>query len=249
MTKSKSFNKILKQRALYHALMESILEDEDAIDEGVADKLKKRKQDDADKDESPSTGSDRGLKRQKTCKDTEPSKKAKSIETSKGTSSGMSKSQPKSTVNSALAEETAFEAGDTQEPHNQGQDMGNIDDQPNVKASLKHDWFKKPKRPPTPDSDWNVRKSIDFRPPQTWISKIAQAEKPPLSFDELMSTPIDLSGYVMNHLKIDKVIQEHLVGPTFNLLKGTCKSHVELEYNFEECYKALTDRLDWNNPE
>ncbi|GJV85050.1 ribonuclease H-like domain-containing protein [Tanacetum coccineum] len=35
----------------------------------------------------------------------------------------------------------------------------------------------------------------------------------------------------------------------FNLLKRTCKSHVELEYNFEECYKALTDRLDWNNPE
>nr|GEV35096.1 hypothetical protein [Tanacetum cinerariifolium] len=53
----------------------------------------------------------------------------------------------------------------------------------------------------------------------------------------------------MNHLKIDKLTQEHLVGPTFNLLKGICKSHVELEYNFEECYKALTDRLHWNNPE
>nr|GEW07189.1 retrovirus-related Pol polyprotein from transposon TNT 1-94 [Tanacetum cinerariifolium] len=36
--------------------------------------------------------------------------------------------------------------------------------------------------------------------------------------------------------------------PTFNLLKGTCKSFVELEYHFEECYKAVTDRLDWNNP-
>nr|GEW38284.1 hypothetical protein [Tanacetum cinerariifolium] len=33
MIKSKSFNKSLKQRALYHALMESILGDEDAIDE------------------------------------------------------------------------------------------------------------------------------------------------------------------------------------------------------------------------
>ncbi|GKC43848.1 hypothetical protein Tco_1061570 [Tanacetum coccineum] len=38
MTNSKSFNKSPKQRALYHALMESILEDEDAMDEGVADK-------------------------------------------------------------------------------------------------------------------------------------------------------------------------------------------------------------------
>ncbi|GJX15920.1 hypothetical protein Tco_0216752 [Tanacetum coccineum] len=38
-------------------------------------------------------------------------------------------------------------------------------------------------------------------------------------------------------------------GPTFNLLKGTCKSFMELEYHFEECYKAVTDQLDWNNPE
>ncbi|GKD48458.1 hypothetical protein Tco_1277434, partial [Tanacetum coccineum] len=129
MTKTKSFNKNLKQRALYHALMESILEDEDAMDEGVADKLKKRKQDDADKDKGPSAGSDRGLKRWKTSKDTEPSKKAKSTKTSKGTSIGTSKSQPKSTSKSAQAEETVFEAGDTQEPHNQGQYMGNTDDQ------------------------------------------------------------------------------------------------------------------------
>ncbi|GJR92855.1 hypothetical protein Tco_0265029 [Tanacetum coccineum] len=37
--------------------------------------------------------------------------------------------------------------------------------------------------------------------------------------------------------------------PAFNLLKGTCKSFVELEYHFEECYKGVTDQLDWNNPE
>ncbi|GJX61685.1 hypothetical protein Tco_0294585 [Tanacetum coccineum] len=192
----------------------------------------------------PSTGLDRGLKRLKTRKDTKPSKKAKSTESSKGTS----KSQPKSTGKSAQADETMFEAGDTQEPQNQGQDTGNTDDQSNVKVALKHDWFKKHKRPPTPDSDWNVRKSVHIRPPRTWISKIAQEEKPPLSFDEHMSTPIDFSAYVMNHLKIGNFTQDHLVGPVFNLLKGTCKSCVELEYNIKECYKAVTDRLDWNNP-
>ncbi|GJV91935.1 hypothetical protein Tco_1539748 [Tanacetum coccineum] len=64
-----------------------------------------------------------------------------------------------------------------------------------------------------------------------------------------MSTPINFSAYVMNHLKIDNLTQQHLVGPTFNLLKGTCKSRVELEYHFEECYKAVTDCLDWTNPE
>ncbi|GJU88166.1 hypothetical protein Tco_1300589 [Tanacetum coccineum] len=122
-----------------------------------------QKQDDLDKDEGPSAGSDRGLKRQKINKDAEPSKKAK--------------------------------------------------------------------------------------PPKKWISIIAQVEKPPLTFNELMSTTIDFSAYVMNNLKIDNLTQEHLVGPAFNLLKGTCKSQVELEYHFEECYKVVTNRLDWNNPE
>ncbi|GJY30132.1 hypothetical protein Tco_0413627 [Tanacetum coccineum] len=84
---------------------------------------------------------------------------------------------------------------------------------------------------------------------KTWISRIAQAEKPPLTFDELMSTPIDFLAYVMNNLKIDNLTQEHLIGLAFNLLKGTCRSRVELEYHFKECYKAVTDRLDWNNLE
>nr|GEZ39614.1 hypothetical protein [Tanacetum cinerariifolium] len=52
----------------------------------------------------------------------------------------------------------------------------------------------------------------------------------------------------MNHLKIDNLTQEILIGPAFNLLKGSCRSFTELEYHFEECYKAINDRLDWHNP-
>ncbi|GJV37297.1 hypothetical protein Tco_1409774 [Tanacetum coccineum] len=72
--------------------------------------------------------------------------------------------------------------------------------------------------------------TIDFRPPQTWISKIAQAEKPPLTFNELMNTPIDFSAYVMHNLKIDNLTQQYLVGPAFDLLKGTYKRQ---EYSFD----------------
>ncbi|GKB16532.1 hypothetical protein Tco_0850455 [Tanacetum coccineum] len=32
------------------------------------------------------------------------------------------------------------------------------------------------------------------------------------------------------------------------MMKGSCKSLVELEYLFEEVYKATTEQLDWNNP-
>ncbi|GKD83123.1 hypothetical protein Tco_1349962 [Tanacetum coccineum] len=52
----------------------------------------------------------------------------------------------------------------------------------------------------------------------------------------------------MNRLKIDKLTKSHLVCPIYNLLKGTCQSSIELEYNMEECYKALSNQLDWNNP-
>ncbi|GJU24049.1 hypothetical protein Tco_1162670 [Tanacetum coccineum] len=42
---------------------------------------------------------------------------------------------------------------------------------------------------------------------------------------------------------------EDPLGPTFELMKGLCKSLVELEYFLEEVCKATTDQLDWNNPE
>ncbi|GJU86916.1 hypothetical protein Tco_1294462 [Tanacetum coccineum] len=68
-------------------------------------------------------------------------------------------------------------------------------------------------------------------------------------FDELMSTPIDFSRYILNGLKIKNLTQEILLGPAFRLLKGTRSNYAELEYDFEECYKALLKKLDWENPE
>ncbi|GJW36468.1 hypothetical protein Tco_0059388 [Tanacetum coccineum] len=47
-----------KHKGSNHALMESILADEDAMDKGVADIQKKRKPDDADRDEDPPAGPD-----------------------------------------------------------------------------------------------------------------------------------------------------------------------------------------------
>ncbi|GJR87952.1 hypothetical protein Tco_0211963 [Tanacetum coccineum] len=210
-----------KHKALYHALIESILEDEDATDKGVADNLKKIKSDNANRDEGPPARPDQGLKMKKTSKETEPSKKAKSTRASKCTT----KSQPKSTGKFAQAKETVFEAGDTQVPHDLREDTGNTDELPVVNVDPK-DWFKKLERPPTPDPEWNEGKSVKNKPTQKWICDLAKAKKPSKTFDDLMSTPIYFSAFVMNYL-----------------------SYVELDYNMEECYKALTDQLDWNNPE
>nr|GFB62527.1 hypothetical protein [Tanacetum cinerariifolium] len=82
--------------------------------------------------------------------------------------------------------------------------------------------------------DTEDRPNVKVTPMYDWFKK---PNKPP--------TP---DPYVMHNLKIDNLTQEIMVGPAFNLLKGTCKSFVELEYHFEECYKAVTSQLDWNNP-
>ncbi|GJR73658.1 hypothetical protein Tco_0086023 [Tanacetum coccineum] len=85
---------------------------------------------------------------------------------------------------------------------------------------------------------------------QSWLLTLASsAEKPSKTFDELMSTLIDFSAFIMNGLKINNLTQETLLGPAFRLLKGTHSNYAELEYDFEECYKALSEKLDWENPE
>ncbi|GJW94580.1 hypothetical protein Tco_0174252 [Tanacetum coccineum] len=85
--------------------------------------------------------------------------------------------------------------------------------------------------------------------PQFPDCSLAQKEDPRESFNELMDTPLDFTAFVMNRLKVDTLPPELSTGPTFELIKGSCKSLVELEYLFEEVYKATTEHLNWNNLE
>ncbi|GJY54309.1 hypothetical protein Tco_0445973 [Tanacetum coccineum] len=169
--------------------------------------------------QDPPAGPDQGLKKRKISKDVEPSKRPKSTGSSKGTT----KSQPKSTGKSIQVEEIVFEAADTNMPLNQGDDKGNTNEQLDVQAVTKDDWFKNPSRPLTLDPEWNTRKSVDDGPEQNLLNDLASLEKHPITFDELMNTPINFCAFAMNRLKI--------------------------KYNIKECYRALSDQLDWNNPE
>ncbi|GKC43030.1 hypothetical protein Tco_1060752 [Tanacetum coccineum] len=148
-------------------------------------------------------------------------------------------------------EEPEFEVADSDMLQNQKGNLGNDDEEPMREVSSKRDWFTKPKQPQEPtDPDWNVGKTPQQGPTQSWLMTLAAtAVKPSKTFDELMSTPIDFSAYIMNDLNITNLTQETLLGPTFKLLKGTRSNFAELEYDFEECYKALSEKLDWNNPE
>ncbi|GKB03946.1 hypothetical protein Tco_0832089 [Tanacetum coccineum] len=66
-----------------------------------------------------------------------------------------------------------------------------------------------------------IRETVDDRSPQTWITHLAQAAGTQSLFND----------------------------PTYDLMKSTCKSVVQLEYHLEEVFKATNDQLDWHNPE
>ncbi|GJV32026.1 hypothetical protein Tco_1392426 [Tanacetum coccineum] len=123
------------------------------------------------------------------------------------------------------------------------------EDQPDEETSQLPNWFQKLAKPPTSDRDWNKTLPNAHRPAQPWLSTSAQKEDMHESFNELMDTPLDFSAFVMNRLKVDTLTPKLLADPTFELMKGSCKSLVELEYFFKEVYKATTNQLDWNNPE
>ncbi|GJW65519.1 hypothetical protein Tco_0117403 [Tanacetum coccineum] len=146
---------------------------------------------------------------------------------------------------SAHAEEPMHTAKDLKKPAHQEFKIGFTDDQPNEETSQLPDCFLKPTKPPTPDRDWSKTLPDAHGPVQPWLSSLAQMEDPRESID----TPLEFPAFVMNRLKVDTLTPELLAGPTFELMKGSCKSLVELEYFFEEVYKATTDQLDWNNPE
>ncbi|GJT49954.1 hypothetical protein Tco_0976111, partial [Tanacetum coccineum] len=107
-----------------------------------------------------------------------------------------------------------------------GEDVVCDDDQPQDTSEPKTDktlnqyWFKQPPMPPTPDLEWNKCLVVLDQPEQPWFNQM-----------------------------IDNLTQDLILGPAYNLLKGTCTGSIELEYNFQECFNELTDKLDWNNPE
>ncbi|GJX74061.1 hypothetical protein Tco_0312656 [Tanacetum coccineum] len=190
------------------------------------------------------------VEKRKTSKDAEPTKGSKAKESQFGSSKGA-KSQSTSSGKSVHVEEPEFKVADSDMPHDQEEKPGNVDEEPKGKVASKRDWFTKPKRPQEPtDPDWNVGKTLQQGPTQIWVMTLASsANKLSKTFDELMGTPIYFSAYIMNILKITNLTQETLLGPAFKLLKGTHSNYAELECDFKECYKALSEKLDWDNPE
>nr|GEW69595.1 transmembrane 9 superfamily member 1-like [Tanacetum cinerariifolium] len=219
--KSKSYLAALEHRECYEGLIKSYELDKTLLSTYDKVYLLKRSQKDKDKDEDPSAGLDRGLKKRKTSKDAKPTKCMKAKESQSGSSKGT-RSQSKSFGKSVQSEEPEFEVADSDKPQDQEENPGNDDEEPKGKVASKCDWFTKPKRPQeATDPDWNDGKTLKQGPTQSWLMTLASsADKQSKTFDELMRTPIDISVYIINRLKINNMTQETLLGPAFKLLKG-----------------------------
>nr|GEU85731.1 retrovirus-related Pol polyprotein from transposon TNT 1-94 [Tanacetum cinerariifolium] len=218
MEGNKSIHRSDEQRNLYKALVEAYESDQIILDtyEDIV-MLKRRRDDDVEKDEEPSAGSDRGSKRRREGNEPESTRTPK--------------------------EKTTH---DLEEPLHQEFDTGAADDQPMAEASQHPEWFQQQKNPLTPNCDWNKTLPATHGSIHPWISKLAKQADSRSSFNVLMDTPVDFSPFLMNRLKVDTLTHELPAGPTYELMKGSCKSLVELEFFLEEIVEWHNYKhLDW----
>nr|GEX66961.1 retrovirus-related Pol polyprotein from transposon TNT 1-94 [Tanacetum cinerariifolium] len=239
-----------EQRNFYKALIDAYESNKIILDTyGKTVPQKRRRDDDEDKDEEPFVGPDRGSKRCIEGKEPESaSAQSKTAIKSADRSTTGSRSRQASASESAFAEEPVQTTSQMEEPSHPDFETG-AEDQPIIHSSQHPEWFSQPQKPPTLNHDWNKTLPAVHGSIHLWISELAKQADTCSSFNELMDTPLDFSNFIMNWLRVDTLTLELFVGPTYDLMKGSCKSLIELEYYLEEVYKATTDQLDWVNPE
>ncbi|GKD88453.1 hypothetical protein Tco_1363960 [Tanacetum coccineum] len=123
MERNKSIHISDEEKNLYKALVDAYVSDKLILETYGDTVLFKRRRDDEDKDEEPSTGSNWGSKRRRAGK--EPGSTKDPMHTTK----------------------------DLEEPAHQEIETGVTKDQPNEETPQFPDWFQRPKKLPSPDRD------------------------------------------------------------------------------------------------
>nr|GEZ57777.1 hypothetical protein [Tanacetum cinerariifolium] len=164
-----------EQRNLYKALVNAYEADKIILDSyREIIILKRRRDDDDDQDEGPFVGSDRGSKRRR-----------KGV----GKRVWFCRGAVRTTSQIEEPSHPVFEIG--------------AEDQPIFQSSQHPEWFSQPKKPPTPDYDWNKTLPSVQGSTQTWISELTKQAYSRSSFNKLLDTPLDFSKFIMNRLRVD----------------------------------------------
>ncbi|GKA79008.1 hypothetical protein Tco_0785545 [Tanacetum coccineum] len=235
MNKIKSANRNTANYHLYHALMEALIADEDAMDKEVADKVKdhKRKHDsdddkDDDDDKGPSAGSNQGRSTKRRRSDFATSGSAQpppkdddqSSKKPRESDASASKQHPALTLTGWQITDTrdvvvdsSMPRSDTESEHSeQSSDDIPMQDEGHVSDLEDTDNAHIPKVSTT-----------------TWFKPIPEGEGPAT--------------------RKKKLCKADLEGPAFNLVKAFHKNNVFLQYQMDECHKLLTNKVDLSNPE
>nr|GEX11463.1 hypothetical protein [Tanacetum cinerariifolium] len=174
MEGNKSIQRSDEQRNLYKALVEVYKSDKIILDIYRETVTLKRRRDDADKDEEPFAGPDRGSKR--CIEGKEPESASAPIETATRSacrSTQGSRSRQASVSESALAEEPMQTTSQMEEPSHLEFDTG-AEDQPIVQSSQHPEWFSQQQKPPSSDRDWNKTVPAVHKSIQSWIGELTK---------------------------------------------------------------------------
>nr|GFB16368.1 hypothetical protein [Tanacetum cinerariifolium] len=194
MEGNKSIQRLDEQCNLYKALVDAYEADKTILESYRESAILKRRRKDDDDQEGPSAGYDRGSKRQREGREhASASTLSEPATGSAGRSTTGTQSRQMSASESAFAEEPMQPTCQMEEPSHSVFETG-AEDQPIVQTSQHPEWFSQPRRPPTPDRDWNKTLPTAQGNALSWISELAS---------------------------VDTLTPELLAGPTFELMRGS----------------------------
>ncbi|GJY46952.1 hypothetical protein Tco_0436015 [Tanacetum coccineum] len=282
---NKSANRNPANNRLYHALMEALIEDENAMEKEVADKVKDHKRkhdsddDEDDDDEGPPAGSNQGKSTKRRRHDSgasgsaqPPSKDSEQSTKNKLDSDASAAQQPPAHTSSAWkitdtrdapsgslmprSEPQSEQSSDDIQIQNEEQDSDSDDNDnahvPKVQSTTS--WFRpipEEDRPATPEPEWTIPSNDYPEPENNWANVYATTYQDPEE-NKLQRKTGDIGSFIKWFCKRTgkkKLCKADLEGPTFNLVKSFHKNSVSLQFQMDECYKLLTDKVDLVNPE
>ncbi|GKA22749.1 retrovirus-related pol polyprotein from transposon TNT 1-94, partial [Tanacetum coccineum] len=239
MHKNKSVNRNPANYRLYHALMEALIEDENAMDKEVADTVRdhKRKHDDDDDDDDYDEGPQ-----------LDQTRVGSKIGKSAPVKDSVKEPTDKVMVDEQYTEDILIsDEGHVSDPEDT--DKAHMPKIPNTTT-----WFRpllKEERLASPEPEW-VIPPIDLpKADNNWANAFAKAHQDP-DENKLHNEIDDIGSFIRwycRRIGKEKLSKADLEGRAFTMVKGFRENNISLQFQMEECHKLLTNQIDLVNPE
>ncbi|GJT24029.1 hypothetical protein Tco_0893966 [Tanacetum coccineum] len=142
-------------------------------------------------------------------------------------------------------------------PDKQGQvsdDQDYGDDHTPAAADSRKDWWNplpKEERPATPEPAWTILPSNVSNVENNWVFVLASSNEPPAE-NSLLAKTGDMTTFLnwyCRQINKSKLTQADLEGQAYEVVKVFYPDIIHFQFQMEECYKMLTDQVNWANPE